>query len=53
LLPPLLLVGEGDARSASKENELAADASRSAVRVKKVANVLDKYRGKMNLAHVA
>jgi hypothetical protein len=41
LLPPLLLVGEGEARQALKETELAANASRTAVRVKST-NILDK-----------
>jgi hypothetical protein len=43
LLPPLLLVGEGAARQALKETELAANASRTVVRVTELANVLDKY----------
>jgi hypothetical protein len=43
LLPPLLLVGEGEARQALKETELAANASRTAVRVKELTNVFDKY----------
>jgi hypothetical protein len=65
LLPPLLLVGEGEARQALEETELAANASRTAVRDKELTNVLDKYlpsqssplsacvAQKMNLAHVA
>jgi hypothetical protein len=65
LLPPLLLVGEGEARQALKETELAANASRTAVRVKELTNVLDKYplrqssplsacvAQKMNLVHIA
>jgi hypothetical protein len=44
LLPPVLLVGGGEARQALKEAELAANASRTAVRVKELTNVLDKYR---------